>query len=170
MSNNRDINTKIQEAQTLLDMINGWISNIDTKISLALAFNSILIGIMCSNISGIDIVFNFIDDSIIKDIVDTVLVVIMLVLIIISIIQMLIAVIASVSNTNNSLLFFGSIAKNDLNTYKSKFNTASEDDILNNLIEQIHTNSKICTKKVKRYNDGIKLTIGAAILWCMLVL
>lgn len=168
--NNRDINTKIQEAQALLEMINGWISNIDTKISLALAFDGILIGIICSNISDIDLVFKFTEENNIKNTIDTILIVLIILLLIISIIKLLSAIIASIHNTNDSIIFFGSIAKKDLNTYKSRFSAASQDDVLNNLIEQIHTNSVICTEKVKRYNEGIKAAIGVAVLWCIIIL
>ena len=44
-------------------------------------------------------------------------------------------------------MFFGAIASFDLNEYKSKAMNMNEKEYTKDLLEQIHTNSMICTKK-----------------------
>lgn len=42
--------------------------------------------------------------------------------------------------------------------------------MIDDLEEQIHTNSKICSLKAKWYNEGIKFLLATVILWfvCMI--
>ena len=43
-------------------------------------------------------------------------------------------------------------------------------EMIDDLEEQIHTNSKICSLKAKWYNKGIKFLLATVILWfvCMI--
>ena len=56
-----------------------------------------------------------------------------------------------------------------MNEYKSKVLYRDKDKQLEDIVEQIHINSEICTKKSKLYNIGIKTTFVATILYvaCM---
>ena len=76
-----------------------------------------------------------------------------------------------VKNENNapSIFFFCSIGEMGLQNYKDKVNHLTEAQLLEDLEEQIHANSKICSKKAKWYNKGIKLLVSTIILWfiCM---
>lgn len=65
--------------------------------------------------------------------------------------------------------FFGSVANQNLLDYQAKLNQMSEKDIIEDLEEQIHTNSLICSKKAKYYNIGVKCLVVYLILWfiCM---
>ena len=81
------------------------------------------------------------------------------------------AIIARVKNLNNasSLFFFGSIGATELQIYKDKANQITEQDLIDDLEEQIYTNSRICNQKAKWYNNGIKFLLITIILWfiCM---
>ena len=72
-------------------------------------------------------------------------------------------------NNSNSFFFFGTIAGMDLEAYRTNSRKLNEDEILKDLCEQIHTNSKICSKKIKSYNTGLKCLFATVILWfvCM---
>lgn len=56
-----------------------------------------------------------------------------------------------------------------LSQYKQKINEMSVNNIVEDLQEQIYTNSKICIKKVKFYNIGSKFLLLTILLWfiCM---
>ena len=69
-----------------------------------------------------------------------------------------------------SLFFFGSINKMQLNEYRNKINNLTEQEFIEDLEEQIHTNSRICTLKASYYNKGIKSLIATIGFWfvCMI--
>ena len=56
-----------------------------------------------------------------------------------------------------------------LEKYKEKIDNLADKEIITDLAEQIHTNSRICTKKAKWYNHGMRLLIFTVFLWfvCM---
>ena len=68
-----------------------------------------------------------------------------------------------------SLLFFGEISKLSLNDYKSKILNRTEDELIKDILEQIHTNAEICTKKSKYYNFGVQFVFVTTVLYiaCM---
>lgn len=59
----------------------------------------------------------------------------------------------------HSLFFFGEIASNSLNDYKAKILNRTEEDLIKDVLEQVHTNSIICMTKSKCYNTGVKLSL-----------
>lgn len=57
----------------------------------------------------------------------------------------------------------------ELQNYRDKVNHITEQELIGDLEEQIHTNSQICNQKAKWYNNGIKFLLITIILWfiCM---
>jgi len=53
--------------------------------------------------------------------------------------------------------------------YSSKILNRTEDELIKDILEQIHTNAEICTKKSKYYNSGVKFVFVATVLYiaCM---
>ena len=90
----------------------------------------------------------------------------------ISILCFMLSIIARVNNPSNaqSVFFFGSIGNMTLVNYKSSVKDMEEQDIINDLEEQIHTNSVLCSLKAKWYNRGMKYLLATVILWfiCMI--
>ena len=84
---------------------------------------------------------------------------------------LMIAVLARIKNSNGveSVFFFGTIGNMKLEKYKEKIDNLADKEIITDLAEQIHTNSRICTKKAKWYNHGMRLLIFTVFLWfvCM---
>lgn len=154
-----------------LQTINTWISNIDTKVSFTLAF----IGVIST------LIFKSEKPNALKrvcevsklgelnggEVIGAILVVILYILSFMSIICFMLAITARVKNENNnkSIFFFGSIASMSLLEYKEKIDGMSEKNIVEDLLEQIHTNSKICSKKVKYYNLGNKILLLMLVVW-----
>lgn len=64
-----------------------------------------------------------------------------------------------------SNFFFGTIASRDLRNFISSVREQSESKILEDLLEQIHINLQICTRKSKWYNRGIISLIVTVVLW-----
>ena len=89
-----------------------------------------------------------------------------------SILCFMLSIIARVKNLNNasSIFFFGSIGNMTLENYKSAVKDMDEKEMIDDLEEQIHTNSKLCSLKAKWYNKGIKFLLATVILWfvCMI--
>ena len=166
---------KKDDAYQTLSMINTWIGNIDTKISFALALAGVLIGMIFSG--GLPNAFQRITQvSKLSELNGGEIFAVLLVGLLycasfLSIVSFMWAIIARVKNLNNasSLFFFGSIGAMELQNYRDKANQITEQDLIDALEEQIHTNSRICNQKAKWYNNGIKFLLITIILWfiCM---
>ena len=166
---------KKDDAYQTLSMINTWIGNIDTKISFALALAGVLIGMIFSG--GLPNAFQRITHvSKLSELNGGEICAVLLVGLLycasfLSIVSFMWAIIARVKNLNNasSLFFFGSIGAMELQNYRDKANQITEQDLIDDLEEQIHTNSRICNQKAKWYNNGIKFLLITIILWfiCM---
>ncbi|MCQ2535247.1 MAG: DUF5706 domain-containing protein [Clostridia bacterium] len=165
-----------EDAYKTLEIINGWIGNMDAKISFALAFVGILVGYIFSN--GMPKIFekianvNKLSELSVVEILAAVIVVLLYVISFASIGCLMIAVLARIKNSNGveSVFFFGTIGNMKLEKYKERVDNLSEKEIITDLEEQIHTNSRICTKKAKWYNHGMRLLIFSVFLWfiCMI--
>lgn len=164
-----------EDAYRSLEMVNTWINNLDTKVSFALALVGVLIGVIFSE--GLPNAFQRISEvpKLAElnggEIIAALLVGILYLTSFCSVYSFMMAIIARVKNENNapSIFFFCSIGAIGLQNYKDKVNHLTEAQLLEDLEEQIHANSKICSKKAKWYNKGIKLLVSTIILWfiCM---
>ncbi len=175
--NQNSINQGIRkdDAYQTLSIINAWIGNIDTKISFALALAGVLIGMIFSG--GLPNAFQRITEATKLselnggEIFSALLVGLLYCASFLSIVCFMLAIIARVKNENNapSLFFFRSVGTMELQNYRDKANHITEQELIDDLEEQIHTNSQICNKKAKWYNNGIRLLLITIILWfiCM---
>lgn len=165
---------KKDDAYQTLEIINSWIGNMDIKVSLALAFVGVLIGSIFKEgqpnaFQKIGCIFN-----ICKTEMTSILAVILVILLygasLLAIIYFILAITARVQTQAQSLFFFGSINKMQLNEYRNKVNNLTEQELIEDLEEQIHTNSRICSLKVSNYNKGLKSLIVTIVFWfvCMI--
>lgn len=149
------------DAYQSLQIINSWIGNMDTKISFALAFVSVLIGFIFSN--GVPHIFKEISQarkiSLLSGIqIFSVLFVIILYLLALTTIAIFVfALSARVQNSTKikSVFFFGDIAMNTYQDLKDRMDQITDDKLLADLQSQIWINSKICSKKAKWFNLGL---------------
>lgn len=166
---------KKEDAYETLNIINTWIGNMDTKVSFALALVGVLIGVIFEK--GIPNIFDRISQvSKLAELsggefIAAILVVLLYLSSFTSILCFMLSIIARVKNLNNapSVFFFGSIGNMTLENYKNSVKNMEEKDIIDDIEEQIHTNSRICSLKAKWYNRGIKFLLATIILWfvCM---
>lgn len=174
MSENDKIFTKEDAFQTLT-LINSWIVNVDTKISFALAFIAVLLGSIFS--SGLPKAFKAVSTA--KNLSDisgcqylSIALVVSLYLCSLCVIWFLfLGIKARVKNPTKakSMFFFGSISARNLDDYKEELKSLSENQMIEDFAEQIHTNSQICAIKVKYYNLALSFLRATLGLWfiCM---
>lgn len=165
-----------EDAFETLGIINTWIGNIDTKVSFSLALSGALIGVIFDK--GMPRIFKRIAEvsnlQVLSggDLIGALLVALLYLSSFISILCFMLSIIARVNNPSNaqSVFFFGSIGNMTLVNYKSSVKDMEEQDIINDLEEQIHTNSVLCSLKAKWYNRGMKYLLATVILWfiCMI--
>ena len=165
-----------EDAYETLGIINTWIGNIDTKVSFSLALSGALIGVIFDK--GRPRIFRRIAEvSNLKvlsggDLIGTILVILLYLSSFMSILCFMLSIIARVNNPSNapSVFFFGSIGNMTLDNYKKSVKVMNNQDIIDDLEEQIHTNSLLCSLKAKWYNKGMKCLLAAVALWfiCMI--
>ena len=165
-----------EDAFETLGIINTWIGYIDTKVSFSLALSGALIGVIFDK--GMPRIFKRIAEvsnlQVLSggDLIGALLVALLYLSSFISILCFMLSIIARVNNPSNapSVFFFGSIGNMTLENYKSAVKDMDEKEMIDDLEEQIHTNSKICSLKAKWYNKGIKFLLATVILWfvCMI--
>lgn len=151
-----------EDAYQTLELINNWINNVDTKASFALAFIGIMLGFcFTGDLPAAFISFQKAQNKTIDLWIEVIAVVILITFGVITSTVLLSVLIAKAKNTSGkkSVMFFGTIAEISLNDYKSKTMNMSETDLTKDLLEQVHTNSIICTQKFKRYNTGMVMMI-----------
>lgn len=168
-----------EDAFHTLDLINSWINNVDTKASFALAFQAVVIGFCFNN--GLPASIKTFIDTLPKDRtlsvwMQMIAVIIFIVGSVLAAAFLLLTLVAKTKNKSGkkSVLFFGTIAGTSLNDYKAKTMNMSDAELTKDLLEQVHTNSEICTAKFKRYNRGMKIMIpvfiyGVILLSCGLI-
>ena len=159
------------DAYQVLTLINTWIGNIDTKISFALALVCVFIGMNFSydfpKAFQKILEISKLTELNLKDVFAIILVGLLYLSSLTSTICFVLAIMARIKKNNNvvSLFFFGTISKMGLQNYKNEMNQITENKMIEDLEEQIHINSTICTQKAKLYNKGLYFLLVTIVLW-----
>lgn len=144
-----------------LDRVKSWIDNCDMKISFAITFEVFLLGAIFAN-SNLKHVLNFEHGYNYFQIASIILFIVTLIVLIISLIQFYNGLKANykidkkTELNKNSILFFYTIVENDFMNFKKRVSDSTPYGIEHDYLSQIYINSKICTKKFKFYNSGLK--------------
>jgi len=175
-----------EELGKILERINFWISNCDTKISFALAFAGVLLaGFFSSSIitgslntliektAKINIASFW---EVVVLIVCTLVLIVFIICTVVAVTYLFKALKGAIDTsvykesglTSDSLIFFGTIANQTFQAFKDKTNTSDDNKMKNDLLSQIYINSKNCDNKFKLYNIGVNLLIISVILFVLL--
>ncbi len=73
-------------------------------------------------------------------------------------------------NTDNSLFYFGNVAKKKIADYLQEMDDLTEERATREIAEQIHTNSCIADKKMKNVKDSTRWLFASACAFAVLVL
>lgn len=180
MSNQEDLEYKIEVATQTLDRNITFVQNCDNKTSIVLAAFGVLLTIILTN-EGMNKIFDIIKTCIqIKTFCNIFYLVCFAVAIFVMLWGMfnlgsvLIARTSkeAVGRTNeNSRIFFAGIKKSgDYRTYHQRFCAMSKEDLLNDLIKEIYINADIASIKYATYNLGLKRTSIGFIVFVVLLL
>lgn len=176
MANN--MNTQINKkeyAYKLLEIINNWISNFDTKASFALAF---LTFILTNTISKINIqtISNISTNENIHIILKITIISTIVCLYLFNINTLIFLILTikprlknNISPRNKSSFYFKDISSFSETNFRQHFKQLNNNKVLEEIIKQIHTNSIICTKKAENYNIAINSLICTIILWFIVI-
>lgn len=163
------------DAYKNLERVNNWISNVDNKISFALAFISALIGVFFTS-NNIKDCINIITDinskhkSIIISIISFIFAIMILLFALRSIWYLLKGLTAKFDIKKykdkgiilDSNLFWGVIANKNFIEFNNKLEKLTETALLKDINSQTYINSVICNDKFTNYNAGllnIKITV-----------
>lgn len=169
-----------EDLNTILDRINNWINNCDTKSSIVLSFIGILLGIIFTT-DYITKLFEIYKKIYLSTNLVNLLFLLFSIGSIICIIKGIIHLILSIrakTNINNeyglitdSLIYYKTIAANsNYKEYEEKMNKLNQDTLKKEIISQIYINSEICTKKFKNYNIGFKYSIIGISIFLILII
>ena len=156
-----------EDAYKSLTMINTWISNIDTKTSIMIALEGVLLGFVFSSSNApIMQYFYYPRCFLLFSFRNLIALVLVFSFYIVSFLSMLFFILVLIARVDKgvSIYFFGSIANMEFTEYEQKVKSISKEELLIDLKSQVHINSKICTKKARFYNKGIALLIATIVL------
>ena len=155
--------------QSTLDRIIGFVNSCDVKASIVLGIFGIVLGGLLSD-SILSIILCNLNIAIGSDGLIATLYLVLFTLSSLSILIGLFSLISAISakvkpSKRDSRVYFVDIANNaTIEAYKKKLVPLKETEVNDDLISQIYINSKICTRKYKRYNFGlIVLVIGVIV-------
>jgi len=165
-------------AFNILDRIIGFINNCDNKASVVLGIWGVALVILFTN-EGItnlkNIILTIFEINSFVTAIFFVLLICFVGLFVAGIIKLISVLFATTNHETeeelecDSKIYYGDIKKKTYKQYKEKMVSSSEEELLNDIISQIHINSHICSNKFLRYNQGIKLSfigfIGFITLW-----
>ena len=156
-----------------LENINGWINNSDTKASIVLGLDGVMLSIIFTNdifvsnyINIFKNVFKSINFSDILYIGFTIGSIVMLIFGLYKLIQVLVPTLKiNFNNSKPSHIYFGSIASfNSCSEFKFSIKKLSEEDIMDNLLNQVYINSLICNNKFNNFKTGLKHSLIGFVL------
>jgi hypothetical protein len=143
------------EAERNLGMLLDWIGRYDNRASLLFTVDLAMVGTLALILSSSTYL-----------VYDT-LFLIAFVLLGISILGTAITIFPHLSGPQDSLLYFGSIAKMEKTNFKNSFIARTKNGYLDDLLAQCHINAKILDLKFKVFRISLAITIIAIIFWSL---
>lgn len=171
---------KVEIATQTLERNIGFVTNCDNKASIMLTAIGVLLTIFLTN-DGLKEIYDIIESCINATTVCSVL---YLICFVVSVFIMAVGIfnlgsvlVAKTSEKADGLegvdsrIFFYGIRKNrDFNSYRSKFYSMEQKELLDELIAQIYINADIATQKYEKYNLGLKRTFIGFVIFIIVFL
>ncbi|MEW0941208.1 MULTISPECIES: Pycsar system effector family protein [Acinetobacter] len=151
---NFDIDKNIEKNQWLLEKQLNWISNGDVKIGAIVTLNLALL-------AGLGSYFNAKEPLLLLDILYAITVII----IIVSIYFCKLGFRPKFDPPNQSNIFFGTIAKNDLTTFVQSIDNITKETYSEDLSNQIYRNAKIASMKYEYLSKATSVFLVASVFW-----
>ncbi len=160
-----------------LDMTNLWINNSDTKASIVIAFLGFSLFELIKNTKYFNNVEMLLKKSTHNIIFSDCLYLLFLggsyILILIGLyllLKVLIPTLKSKGKIPKSLIYYGFISNIELKEYKQLIKQSTEEELMDDLINQNYINSKICFNKFNNFKYGTFFIILGSIINVVIVL
>ncbi len=154
---------KFENKCKILDNVNQWIFNCDTKVSIILATLCVFLTLLLSSdISKgiINIIKQSISNITVCNVVYILALIIGLILLLLGIYKLIRVLLPTINLEYDSVMFFGKVAEfNNFNDYLNKINSFNENDMNDDVLHQILAASKICNQKFKNQKYGLILSM-----------
>ena len=158
-----------------LENVNSWINNCDTKTSIILGVYGVIIATLFAKdkltdkcISILNNVIHNVNFSDVLYILFNTIAIFLFVFGVYKLIKVLIPTLKN-SKTANSHFYFGGIASfSSALEFKQSIKKMSEENILDELLTQLYTNSVICNKKFNNFKYGVFYSLIGLILMIIL--
>lgn len=170
-STERTLEKKISDAEAILERILGFNNNSESKTGITLTIVGVILTVIFA-LSGDDILNIFRTMFAAPDTTGIIFVILFFISLITAIygIYRLVRVLVPVLDSDDcdtgdfetdSRIFFGNIYSNNkgYNDYRDKMLSYCSEEHLNDLWSQIYVNSRVCSKKFKNFNAGLKVTL-----------
>lgn len=154
---NLDPKARLSLAQWTLDKNLGWIAASEVKSAFTFAAAASMLGVLYAGVSSAQ----WLSPCLIY------LAIASFLLLIISCFHTILVVIPRLSGPSSSLLFFGAASKKSRGEYTSQFLECSSEEILQDMVIQIHRNSEIAHRKQTLVKRGIIFLMLGAIPWLL---
>lgn len=169
---------KIETATQILERNIGFVANCDNKTSIVLSAFGVLITIILTN-DGLKEIFHIVkccfEDKSFCNIFYLLCFIGSIVVTGLGILNLCGVLIAKTNeearglkSTNSRIFFSGIQGCGDFNTYRDRFNSMNQEELLTELIEQIYINASIATRKYRKYNLGFKQII-VGFVWFVII-
>ncbi len=163
------ITNQIQDAKDTLARIIGFVGNCDTKSGMVLAISGVL-ALIGANSGVVTMIFRIFENiasiNLFPASIFTLCILLSLYFYVYGVYSVSLAITANVVCSGKMLrTYFADIAESKLENYKTTFIQNSYEEILDDLLEQIHVNATICTRKYKHYNTGLRSIIRSICLF-----
>lgn len=170
---NKNAKTELSKQQLpveLLKVINGWIDSADNKANTILAFNGAIFAFLVTQSTDIKSFVSKLDcGGLIYDFI-TLLYLSYLTTFFYSIYHVLKTLLPDIKTRHPSLFFFGSISNETFENYRKKYFALKNDDAVDVLLEQVHTNSTIANLKHKNLQKAIKSLFVNLVIFVVILL
>ena len=172
----KKIKYSIEDLYKNLDITNSWINNSDNKASIMIAFLGFSLFELFKNTDYTDCIYNVLKKCIsninFSDCLFLLFIGISFILILLGIYKLLKVLVPSLKNNKNipeSLIYYGYISNVESLKYKELVKNATEENIIDDLINQNYINSKICFRKFNNFRYGTFLIFLGIILNIIMV-
>ncbi len=147
---------QLEAAEKRLDRLLDWISRSDTKFSIILGVDTGMLGALATFAPAGPV-------SVRAMVVASA----SIALLVASLIFIYRGTYPRTKGPGGSLVYFGSIADEDLGDLKERFRACGAEDHLDDLLEQIHRNSEILNRKFTDLQRAYRCLLAAVIPWAI---
>lgn len=157
-----NLKNRKEDALKSLELVISWVNNIDAKASYILAVAGVMIGyVLVQDVIAIDAATGQVIAQTTKI---APLRVILYIFCMLSFILPILTLRARTKSIESSNFFFSTIENRRKMDFIAEFKQMSENESLDDILAQVHINSKICSKKVKLYNWGLVFLLCSILL------